>query len=115
MVLALDEHFDQSLLLQPVQVHARSGWTHTGHYRKFCAGSRMAVHQAKEDANPRRLANSGRYSGDGEIGVMIPNIHTLIINEVSTSNLRHTVDRIMEDTNENHLLHSLPDRSLPAG
>jgi hypothetical protein len=48
-------------------------------YSKLCAGSRATVHEAVQDAGPRRFANSGSNARNRQIGI---DIHTLMIDEV---------------------------------
>jgi hypothetical protein len=83
-MLALDDHFDQVLCFQSIEVRARGGRSHVSHNRKLSACSRMAIHQAEEYANSRGFPDGRRNSGDHSVSVVFY-IHTLIIDEVFMS------------------------------
>ena len=65
-------------------MNARGRRTHTSDYGEFGAGSRVAVHEAIEDARPCRFANGRSNSGGSGIRV-VGDIHTLRLNEVFVS------------------------------
>jgi hypothetical protein len=84
-MLPLDEHFNQVLFLQTIQVYARGRRTHVRHHRKLGACSCMAIHQAVKHAHARRLTDGSRNFGDRSVSVVL-DIHTFIIDEVLMSN-----------------------------
>ena len=83
-MLSLDEDFDETRFLEPMQVNACGRWAHTSDDGEFGAGPRVAVHEAVEDARTRRLANGRSDSGGCGVRVM-GDIHTLRLNEVCPS------------------------------
>lgn len=79
-VLTLMDDTDKVCGFQALQVHAGGGGTDAGHYSKFGAGARVAVHQTVEHAGARRFTNSCGDRRNGSIGVQVY-IHTLMIDE----------------------------------
>jgi hypothetical protein len=90
-MLSLHQDSDQIRCLQPAQVYACGRWTHLSHNCKLGACSRMAVHQAIENASSRRFADSRRNSRDRRV-IVVYDIHTLILNESSMSGNRHNAN-----------------------
>jgi hypothetical protein len=81
-MLSLDKHFDQAFCMEPAEMCARGGRSHIRYHRQLRAGSRMAVQQAVQNANPRGFADCRCNSGDHQVAMSFCN-HTSMINELS--------------------------------
>jgi hypothetical protein len=80
-MLPLDQHLDQALHPESIQVYARRRGTHAGYDGELRARSRMAVHQAIEHARPGLLADCRRDFRNG--GIMLGfDIHIFMVDEV---------------------------------
>ena len=87
-MFALGEHLHQLLVLEPGEMHARSGRTHFADDRQLSARARMAIEQAVEHARPRRLADGSRNAGHTNFNGRFGN-HTWIVDELTASNNWH--------------------------
>jgi NIPSNAP len=87
-VFALNQNLDQTRRLQTLQMNARGRRAYLCDDGKFSAGSRVAVHQAKEHACPSCFANGCGDAGDRV--VLLPRIHYLTIDEVFMFRKRHS-------------------------
>jgi hypothetical protein len=97
-MLSVDEHFDQVRYLKSIQVYARGGRSHFGHYRS------MTVHKTEEYASSCRLAD-GRGNSGGRESAQCP---TLILSR--RTNCCRPANYIFPDVSRNKFLAGQIDR-----
>src|ERR1700730_2603223 len=88
VMLALDEHFHQSLRFQPVEVRAGGRCGHFRHCRQLGTGLGAPVEKEGDQAGAGGLTDRGGDTAHCRIRMWF-NIHTLMVNEVLLYRNRH--------------------------
>jgi hypothetical protein len=102
-MLPLCKDLDELLRGQPLQVHAGRRRRDAGEHGQLRARAAAAVREGVEHPGARRLADGGGDPGDGFV---VPNIHTLMVNEAFPPGNAHS------DGHDDYLCDPLRDRSL---
>ena len=103
VVLTLGDHRDKALFLESREVHACRRRAHLGHNRKFRAGARVSIRQAKQNASPGRLTDGRPKRGDGSLDGLF-HIHSSTVTEVL---LEEVIQKLPENTTKVIIAHRL--------